>query len=110
MAPKHVRFSPRFLQEQDFPGSNLIRADHVEKKPVFRGANCSSVALEVRRSTPLWTANLLETLRGKFAPERSSSGVLEARWSKFLPGKSCSWRKSWTKAHTDWRHFNKSSL
>jgi hypothetical protein len=26
MAPIHVRFSPGFLQEQDFPGSNLIRA------------------------------------------------------------------------------------
>jgi hypothetical protein len=27
------------------------------KKPVFRGANCSSVVLEVRRSSPLRTAN-----------------------------------------------------
>jgi hypothetical protein len=35
------------------------------------------------------------SLRGKFTPERSSSGVLEARWSKFFPRKSCSWRKSW---------------
>jgi hypothetical protein len=34
------------------------------------------MGLEVRRSTPL---------RGKFALERSSSGVLEARWSKFHP-------------------------
>jgi hypothetical protein len=60
MAPIRVRFSPGFLQKQDFPESNLIRADHVGKKPVFCGANCSSVALEVRRSTPLWTANPLE--------------------------------------------------
>jgi hypothetical protein len=35
MAPIRVRFSPGFLQEQDFSGSNLIRADHVGKKPFF---------------------------------------------------------------------------
>jgi hypothetical protein len=35
MAPIRVRFSPGFLQEQDFPGSNLIRADHVVKKNMF---------------------------------------------------------------------------
>jgi hypothetical protein len=28
MVPIRVRFSPGFLQEQDFPGRNLIRADH----------------------------------------------------------------------------------
>jgi hypothetical protein len=63
-----VRFSPGFLQEQDFPGSNLIRADHVGEKTVFRGANCSSVALEVRRNTPLRTANLLEQPPWKIRP------------------------------------------
>jgi hypothetical protein len=49
MAPIRVHFSPGFLQEQDFPGSNFIRADHVGKKPVFlrskllqRGARSTS--------------------------------------------------------------------
>jgi hypothetical protein len=81
MAPIRVCFSPGFLQEQDFPGSNLIRADHVGKKPVFRGANCSSVALEVRRSTPLRSANLLEQPPWKIHPGeellRSSRSTLE---------------------------------
>jgi hypothetical protein len=68
MVPIRVCFSPGFLQEQDFPGSNLIRADHVGKRPVFRGANCSSVALEVHRSTPLRTANPLEQPPRKIHP------------------------------------------
>jgi hypothetical protein len=42
------------------------------------------------------------SLRRKGTQERSSSEVLEARWSKFLSRKSCSWRKS-----TGWRHFVK---
>jgi hypothetical protein len=46
-----------FLQEQDFTGSNLIRTDHVGEKLIIRG---SSVALEVRRCTPLRNANTLE--------------------------------------------------
>jgi hypothetical protein len=46
MAPIRVRFSPGFLQKQDFLGRNLIRADHLGKKPGFRGANCSSVVPE----------------------------------------------------------------
>jgi hypothetical protein len=54
------------------------------KNPVFRGANCSSVALEVRRSTPLRTVNLLEQppwnapRRGalpEFSPGNSAPGV-----------------------------------
>jgi hypothetical protein len=32
-APSHVSLG--FLQEQDFPGSNLIIAGHVGKPPVF---------------------------------------------------------------------------
>jgi hypothetical protein len=66
MAPIRVRFSPRFLQEQDFPGSNLIRAHHVGKK---------------RQSTPLWTANPLEQPPQKIRPReellRSSRSTLE---------------------------------
>jgi hypothetical protein len=31
-----VRFLPGFLQEQDFPRSNLIPADHVGEKLVYR--------------------------------------------------------------------------
>jgi hypothetical protein len=81
MAPIRVRFSPGFLQEQDFLGSNLIRADHMGEKPVFRGANCSSLALEVLRSTPLQTANLLEQPLWKIRPReelfRSSRSTLE---------------------------------
>jgi hypothetical protein len=81
MAPIRVRFSPGFLQEQDFPGSNLIRADHVGKKPVFHGANCSSVALEVRRCIPLRTANRLEQPPRKIHPGeellQSSRSTLE---------------------------------
>jgi hypothetical protein len=50
-------------------------------------------------------------LCGKSAPERSFSGVLDERWSKFLSGKSCSWRKSCTgtgtKEQTARRHFQK---
>jgi hypothetical protein len=84
MVPIPVCFSPGFLQEQDFPGSNLIRADHVRKKPVFRGANCSSVALEVRWSTPLRTANPLQPLQ-KIRPREKLLGVLEARWSTIPP-------------------------
>jgi hypothetical protein len=68
MMPIRVRFSPGFLQEQAFPGSNLIRADQVGKKLVFQGANCSSVVLELRRSTPLWTGNLLEQPPLKIRP------------------------------------------
>jgi hypothetical protein len=35
MVPIGVRFSPGFLQKQDFSGSNLIRADHVGKNQFF---------------------------------------------------------------------------
>jgi hypothetical protein len=35
MVPIRVRFSPGFLQEQDFLGRNLIRADHVGKNWFF---------------------------------------------------------------------------
>jgi hypothetical protein len=81
MAPIRVRFSQGFLQEQDFLESNLIRADHVGKKTVFRGTNCSSVALEVRRSTPLRTVNLLEQPPKKICPGeellQSSRSTLE---------------------------------
>jgi hypothetical protein len=53
----------------------------VGKKPVFCGANCSSVTLEVRRSTPLWTANLLEQPLRKIRPReellQSSRSTLE---------------------------------
>jgi hypothetical protein len=56
-----------FLQEQDFPGSNLITADHVGKKPVYRGANCSSVVLELRRRIPLRTLN-----SARVAPEEKA--------------------------------------
>jgi hypothetical protein len=58
-----------FLQEQDFTGSNLIRTDHVGKKPVLRG---SSVALEVRRSTPLLTANHAGAASARNAPRRGA--------------------------------------
>jgi hypothetical protein len=68
MVPIRVRFSLGFLQEQDFPGSNLIKTDHVGEKTIFRGANCYSVALEVCRSTPLWTANQLEQPPWKIPP------------------------------------------
>jgi hypothetical protein len=81
MAPIRVRFSLGFLQEQDFPGSNLIRADHMVKKPFFCEANCSSVALEVHRSTPFWTANPLEQPPRKIRPGdellQSSRSTLE---------------------------------
>jgi hypothetical protein len=42
-----------FLQEDDFPGSNLITAEHVGKKQVFYGAKCSSMVQELRLSIPL---------------------------------------------------------
>jgi hypothetical protein len=57
MAPSRLQYNPGFLQEQDFPGSNLIIADHVGNKPFFRRANCSSMVLELCRSSPLWTLN-----------------------------------------------------
>jgi hypothetical protein len=51
------------------------------KKPVFRGANCSSVALEVRRSSPLQTVNPLEQPPRKICPGeellRSSRSTLK---------------------------------
>jgi hypothetical protein len=81
MVPIRVRFSPGFLLEQDFPGSNLIRADHVGKKPVFHGENCSSVPLVVRRSTSLRTANPLKQPPRKIRPREellwSSRSTLE---------------------------------
>jgi hypothetical protein len=68
MAPIRVRFSPGFLLEQDLPGSNLIRADHV----LQRG---------VRRSTPLRSASPLEQPPQKIHPGeellRSSRSTLE---------------------------------
>jgi hypothetical protein len=33
--------------------------------------------------------------------------ILEARWSKFLSGKSCSGEKSWPKAHMVKSHFKR---
>jgi hypothetical protein len=77
MAPIRVCFSPGFLQEQDFLGSNLIRADHMRKKPVFRGENFSRVALEELRSTPLRTLNLLEQPRPREELLQSSRSRLE---------------------------------
>jgi hypothetical protein len=48
MAPIRVRFSPGFLHEQDFPGSNLIRADHMGKN----GFSQSNLLQRGARSTP----------------------------------------------------------
>jgi hypothetical protein len=35
MEPSRVSISPGFLQEQDFPGNNLITADHMGKNGFF---------------------------------------------------------------------------
>jgi hypothetical protein len=35
MATSHVRYSPGFFKEQDFPGSIQITADQVGKKRFF---------------------------------------------------------------------------
>jgi hypothetical protein len=56
------------------------------EKPVFHAADCSSVILELCWSSPFWTPNYKQ----KGTPVRRSSGVLEARRSKFLSGKSYS--------------------
>jgi hypothetical protein len=69
------RFCPRFLQEQDFLGSNLITADHVKKQTVFRGANCLSIFLEIRRSSRILSELCWSSFGGKSAPKRSFSGV-----------------------------------
>jgi hypothetical protein len=61
-----------FLQEQYFPGSNLITGDHVEKKPDFCGANCSSVVLELRLSIPLRTPNSTGAASAEKALRRST--------------------------------------
>jgi hypothetical protein len=46
------------------------------------------------------------SLRGKGAPKRSSSGVLDACWSKFI----LFLREILGKAHTGKRHFKKFSV
>jgi hypothetical protein len=71
MAPIRVRFSPGFLKEQDFPGSNLIRAYHMGKNQFFAEQIAPAGALLSGLQTP-WSS-----LRGKFAPERSSRSTLE---------------------------------
>jgi hypothetical protein len=75
------------------------------KKPIFLGANCPIVVLELHRSSPLGLKTPLLQPQRKGAPERSSSGVLEACWRKFLSEKSCSFEKSWAKANTAGRDF-----
>jgi hypothetical protein len=75
-----------------------------------RGANCSSLILELRQSIPLRTANSAGAASVEKAIWRGAPPeFLEARWSKFLYGKSCSWRKSRAKkkAHMDWCHLLK---
>jgi hypothetical protein len=95
-------------------------AQDSSRSSIFRGAISSELTMWGKtgfsrskllqrgaRSTPEHSSPDCEPLDPppwKIRPERSSSGVL-ARWSKFLPGKSCSWRKSRAKAYTDWRHF-----
>jgi hypothetical protein len=73
MVPIRVCFSPGFLQEQDFPGSNLFRADHMGKKRFL--------AEQIGWSTPLRTANPLEQPPRKIRPKeellRSSRSTLE---------------------------------
>jgi hypothetical protein len=78
MAFSRVLFNPGFFQKQYFTGNNLITAGHVWSKLLQHGSTDGAVLSELR-----WSS-----FCGKGAPERSSSGVLEARWSKFLDGKS----------------------
>jgi hypothetical protein len=76
-----VRLRPGLLQEQEFPRIISSELTTWGEKPVFRGANCSRVALEVRRSTPLRTAEPLEQPPRKICPGeellRSSRSTLE---------------------------------
>jgi hypothetical protein len=65
-----VRFSPGFFQEQDFPGSNLIRADHVGKNRFF-AEQIAHPREELFRSSrspleqiPPWEILLLEEISG----------------------------------------------
>jgi hypothetical protein len=83
MAPIRVRFSPEWLQEQDFPESNLITAEHVGKKLVFREAYCSSVVLELRWSIPLRSLSYAEAVLSQLrATLEQSSPYCELRWSR----------------------------
>jgi hypothetical protein len=49
-------------------------------------------------------------LHGNSATERSSSRVLEPRWSNLLLGKSCSWEKFRAEVHADGCLLNFSSI
>jgi hypothetical protein len=64
----------------------------------FRGANCSSVVLELR-----WSSLTLP--RQKCGSGKELLRILQPRWSNLLRWKSCSWEKSSTEAHPDERHF-----
>jgi hypothetical protein len=75
------------VTEQDFSESDLITGDHVGKnrfsvEQILLQNSARAVLSELHWSSSLY-------LYGKGAQERSSFGVLEPRWIKLLPRKSC---------------------
>jgi hypothetical protein len=103
MAPVRISTGPGFLQEQDFPERVI------SSQLVFHRANCSSVVLELRWSSPLQPASYAGAVLSKLqlrwsSPHQTTSyagasseekmlwrGALEEHWSILFPGKSCSW-------------------
>jgi hypothetical protein len=104
----HVRFTPGFPPGAGFHGEDFAPAVF-EFAPYLRSAeqsNCTHwtgflpvklSSLRIGNHAGASLSSLRSTLEqpgsyssGNGNPERSSSGVLEARWSKLLPGKSCS--------------------
>jgi hypothetical protein len=71
----HVRFSPRFLQDSDFPGSNLNTADHIGKNRVF-----------AEQIAPAWFWNSARAVLSRIRtlleqPARKRCTVEELLWS-----------------------------
>jgi hypothetical protein len=99
-----------FLQEQDFPGRNLLQRASRTPEELLSGANFLRRLLQrVRspeRSAPAYGTVLLapcwsNLLRVKpFLPNVVSSHEIALREILLL-------EESWAKAHTDWRHFKK---
>jgi hypothetical protein len=112
MALIHVCLSPGFPPEAGFSEEQSHHSLPLGEKLVFRGAICS--AQRCFRTPPEHSFPDSElcwsSLHGKGAAEKSYSGVLGARWSKFLFGKSFYLRKFWAKAHTAKRIFKKFTI
>jgi hypothetical protein len=100
LAQIRVRYSPGFLQEQDFPGRNLLQRASRTPEELLSWANFPRRMLQRVRSPERSHAGAICSAKNRFFPHVVRSDEIDPRETLLL-------EECWAKAHTDWWHFKK---